>query len=192
MTLAARALCSFFELHDEFEVVHDDREEADFSVMLLGAGPERNLEAVGRRAAAGRLLVIGPVEFAAEALRLGVAGYVTPEAHPDELLTVTRSIGAGRKGLSPDVTEFLIASSGVTPLRASDLTSRQREVLLRLTAGEPVVEIAHRLGVTRQAVSQILERLRNRAGVHSNRDLVRYARDHALLATLDGALPARD
>jgi transposase len=50
-------------------------------------------------------------------------------------------------------------------LRSGDLTKRQREVLERLEQGYGAKQIAHDLGITRNAVYQHIERLRRQGAV---------------------------
>jgi transposase-like protein len=50
-------------------------------------------------------------------------------------------------------------------MRAGDLTKRQREVLERLEQGYGAKQIAHDLGITRNAVYQHIERLRRQGAV---------------------------
>lgn len=69
------------------------------------------------------------------------------------------------------------------------LSAREREVMLRLVAGQRLKEIACELEVTVQTVATHRQRLLRKLGLRDNRALLRYALRHGLL---DWSSPAAD
>ena len=129
------------------------------------------------------VIIIGPLKGAAEALRAGAAGYATPHTPDEELGSLVEAALAGRIGLSQEVLEHLIhGRDPISGLAARDLGPRHRVILRGLAAGLSLTGIGAQLGVSRQAVSQTVDRLARRAGVEGAVALVRYVEDRGLLA----------
>jgi DNA-binding CsgD family transcriptional regulator len=145
--------------------------------------PGGELERLGSVAARSPVIIIGPLHGAAEALRAGAAGYATPQTPHEELGSLVEAALAGRIGLSQEVLEHLIhGRDPVSGLGASDLSPRHHVILRGLSSGLSLTAIGAQLGVSRQAVSQTVERLARRAGVDGAAALVRYVEDRGLLA----------
>ena len=90
-----------------------------------------------------------------EALRAGAAGFLLKNAPPEQLIEAVRTVAAGEGLLSAAVTRRVIeefvrrAPSDVPPTDAlSELTEREREVLLLIARGMSNAEIAAELVIT--------------------------------------------
>ena len=160
-------------------VTYVDDERAGGELERLGG----ELERLGSVAARSPVIIIGPLHGAAEALRAGAAGYATPHTPHEELGSLVEAALAGRIGLSQEVLEHLIhGRDPVSGLGAYDLSPRHHVILRGLSSGLSLTAIGAQLGVSRQAVSQTVERLARRAGVDGAAALVRYVEDRGLLA----------
>ncbi|MFE7835058.1 response regulator [Streptomyces sp. NPDC057474] len=89
-----------------------------------------------------------------DALRAGSSGFMLKDAEPEDLLTAIRVVAAGDGILAPAVTRRLIgafAQGAPVPTGATgaltELTPREREVLLQIASGLTNAEIGGRLGV---------------------------------------------
>ena len=80
--------------------------------------------------------------FAAEALRLGAAGYLPKEAAEGQLLEAIRVAAGGGTYLEPQLGARLAASGRATP---PELTDRELEVLRLIARGQTNREVAERL-----------------------------------------------
>lgn len=83
-------------------------------VLHLEAADAGELEQIGELGRDARVVVVGPVQVAAAAIRAGAAGYLTPACRAHELERVLRTTAAGRRGLSDAVTAFLVDRAGGT------------------------------------------------------------------------------
>lgn len=113
-----------------------------------------------------------------QALRAGAAGFVTKSSEPDELVQAVRRVAAGAVGvLSRD-----IAGLAQQDARAphETLSVREFQVLLGLVAGDEVEAIAERLHLSPKTVSNYQTLIRQKLGVSTAVELLRYAQQHGL------------
>lgn len=125
--------------------------------------------------------------YVLEALRLGAAGYVLKGANAGELIQAVREVAAGRRYLSPPLTDYAIeayiqkAQGG--PLdRYETLTTREREVLHLAAEGCTHGEIASQLGISPRTAETHRANLMRKLRLKTQTDLVRYAFQRGILA----------
>jgi DNA-binding NarL/FixJ family response regulator len=114
--------------------------------------------------------------MADQALRAGAAGFVTKNCEPGFVLQAVRRVAAGERGvLSPDV----------TPGREADvppaLAPREFEVLQLLVQGLSIEEIGRRLGLSSKTVANYQTLIRQKCGVSTPIELLRYAQREGLV-----------
>jgi DNA-binding NarL/FixJ family response regulator len=119
----------------------------------------------------------------AQALAAGAAGFVTKTSAPEVLVASLRSVASGRtRVLSPDVALRIDAradaAAGAAPPAA--LSAREFDVMRLLVAGEALDAIARRLHLSPKTVSNLQTAVRNKLGVRSAVELLRYAQQHGL------------
>jgi len=114
------------------------------------------------------------------ALDAGAIGYLLKDVSADELAEAIRAANSGRATLSPEVAQVLAETADQRPLRGSDLTEREREVLAQMVAGLNDTQIAGRLAIDpatlRSHVSHILVKL----GVANPTEAVALARQNRI------------
>ena len=118
--------------------------------------------------------------YVLEALRNGAAGYVIKEASAAQLVQAVREVSAGRRYLSPPLSENAIEAyiqkAQATPLDLYEtLTSREREVLHLAATGNSNIETADRLGISSRTAETHRANLMRKLGLHSQTELIRYA-----------------
>ena len=106
-------------------------------------------------------------------LRAGVSGYLLKDTAFEELVKAIRIVCAGKKYLSPDITDIVLQDY-LHPTAATDdqpaiqLTSREREVLQLITEGRTTREIADKLYISVKTVEthrkNIMDKLELRNG----------------------------
>lgn len=169
-----------------------EREKPDVALLDIGMPELNGLEAadrVARDAPRTRLVILSmysSAQYVAQALKLGVAGYVLKEACVDELPVLMRALARGETYLSPGISKQLVevlrarpdAVSGAAPAGAAPsdvLTPRQREILQLIAEGKSTKEIAFDLGLSVKTVETHRAQLMDRLGIHDVAGLVRYA-----------------
>jgi DNA-binding NarL/FixJ family response regulator len=120
--------------------------------------------------------------YVLEALRNGAAAYVLKNSQSEHLVQAVREAAAGRRYLSPALSERAIAAyAGRASADAGrgdvydTLTSREREVLHLAAEGQSHREIAQRLGISPRTAEVHRANLMRKLDLHSQTDLVRYA-----------------
>jgi DNA-binding NarL/FixJ family response regulator len=115
----------------------------------------------------------------AQALAAGAAGFITKSSEPAVLVAALRRVAAGEDGvLSPDIATAAQAPGALAPHLA--LSPREFEVLRGLIEGLGVEQIAERLRLSPKTVSNYQTQVRQRLGLSTAVDLLRYARLHRL------------
>lgn len=115
----------------------------------------------------------------AQALQAGAAGFVTKSSEPDALVAALRRVAAGeRRVLSPDIAGADGTAAARPPHEA--LSPREFQVLQGLLAGDAVDAIAVRLHLSAKTVSNHQTAIRQKLGVATAVELLRYAQQHRL------------
>jgi DNA-binding NarL/FixJ family response regulator len=118
------------------------------------------------------------------ALRAGAVGYVVKSAAARELLDAIYALRAGRSFVSPAVAHFVVDAMGAGEHRRatlSELTQREREVLVLIAEGLSSKEIAVQLGHTPKTAEAHRASLMRKLGAHKTSTLVRFAIRHGLI-----------
>jgi len=118
--------------------------------------------------------------YVTEALGLGALGYVIKDSGADDLIRAVRQVAAGRRFLSPPLSETLLEAYNQRLEAASrdpfdTLTIREREVLLLAAQGHTSAEIAAQLSISPRTAESHRSNLMQKLGLHSQSDLIRFA-----------------
>jgi DNA-binding NarL/FixJ family response regulator len=104
-------------------------------------------------------------------------GYVLKESAGRELLDAIRTVHAGRlylgKPLADDLLARLMSDVGEDSL--SRLSARERQVLQLIAEGNSVVDIAHKLCLSRKTVETYRERTKEKLGLKGLAGLIKFA-----------------
>ena len=120
------------------------------------------------------------VAYVLEALRNGAAGYVLKEASATDLVQAVREVAAGRRYLSPPLSEHgieaYVQKAREVPLDLYEtLTTRERQVLQLAAEGRTNADIAAALFVSPRTVVTHRAHLMRKLGLRTQADLIRYA-----------------
>lgn len=128
--------------------------------------------------------------YVLDALRGGAAAYVLKENNTDQLIMAVRGVVAGRRYLSPPLSERAIdlytRQARATPIEAFDLlTVREREVLLLVAQGYTNAAIAAELTISPRTAETHRTNLLRKLGLHTQAELIRLAIERGLLTSAD-------
>jgi two-component system, NarL family, response regulator NreC len=132
------------------------------------------------------LSMYGDQAYVLTALKNGAAGYVLKESCGAELFQAIREVVAGRRYISPGISEASngsFSSMGTMLQRAEagsaeihdKLTVREREILRLLVEGVNISDIASRLKITSRKVESYRANCMKKLGLSTCEDLIRYA-----------------
>jgi two-component system, NarL family, invasion response regulator UvrY len=114
--------------------------------------------------------------IARRALEAGALGYLTKDISTELLVEAVHQVAAGRSYVDPSLSAALIRPvTPEVPPPMEQLSARERQVLVALVNGKPLVDIAADLHVAPNTVSTYKARLMEKLGQASLSDLVRYA-----------------
>jgi DNA-binding NarL/FixJ family response regulator len=122
-------------------------------------------------------------QYAVSVLRAGASGYLPKESPPEDLLKAVHTVLAGRRYVSPEVAELLVAGMDKDPgsQQHERLSAREFQVLTKLASGLTVSQIAEELQLSVKTVSTYRSRVLEKMGLKTNADLTSYALRHGLV-----------
>lgn len=119
-----------------------------------------------------------------EGFRAGASGYVLKQSAAEELRLAIETVFANRRFLSekiaPEIREALEHEWFRPEEYSSDLTGRQREILVLLAQGRSTRHIAQQLNISTKTVEFHKANITRRLGVHTTSDLIKFALAHGL------------
>lgn len=115
--------------------------------------------------------------YVADALRVGVAGYLRKNAAVAELPAALETVARGEIYLSPGISRQVVGvlRGGGAPHPLAGLSPRQREILQLIAEGHSSKEIAYRLKISSKTVDTHRAQIMERLGIHNVQGLVRIA-----------------
>jgi two-component system response regulator NreC len=129
--------------------------------------------------------------YVVEALRAGAAAYVLKVSGAEELMRAVREASAGRRFLSPAISEHALqtyrdkaAAAPADPFET--LTDREREVLHLTAEGLSGSAVAERLFISPRTVESHRANLMRKLGLRNQKELVRYAAQRGIPLSPDG------
>jgi DNA-binding NarL/FixJ family response regulator len=114
--------------------------------------------------------------YALQAFQAGARGYITKSSAPDILVSAIRDVHAGKKAISPDISEELaldrINDEGSA---LQSLSAREFDIFRMIADAKPVAEIASTLNLSTKTVSNYHYLIKSKLGVSSDVELVHLA-----------------
>jgi two-component system response regulator NreC len=158
-------------------------------LMMPGLSGLEALRILRARSPRTRIVILSMYSsnaFIGQALQNGAIGYVLKGCPEENLVRAVREAVAGRRFLSPPVTEIAInAYIEQSKMGSFDphetLTPRQREVLQLAAEGRTNVEIAARLRISKRTVENHRATLMQRLSLQNQTDLIRHALRRGLI-----------
>lgn len=122
--------------------------------------------------------------YALRALKAGASGYLNKSAVHSELVRAIRVITKENKRyISAAVAQELASqlSDGPENLPHEKLSDREYQVLILITNGKKVSDIADILSLSVQTIHTYRTRIKDKMNMDSNAELIRYAIEHQLV-----------
>jgi DNA-binding NarL/FixJ family response regulator len=142
---------AFHEIHPRYP---------DLPVLILSVHPE--------------------TQYALHLLRAGVAGYLTKDRAPRDLVAAIRRVAYGGRYITPALADrlaFSIEKGGKT-LPHELLSPRELQVLGKIATGMQIKDIAEELGLSVKTISTYRARILAKLNLQNTAELIRYAFEH--------------
>jgi len=162
----------------------------DIVIMDILMAGLNGIEAAGqicRECPATRVIMLSmqsSSESIVRALKAGASGYLLKESAGRELVNAIHEVHAGRRYLSPKVSEQVIGACLNRAEEMSDplagLSRREREVLQLVVEGRTSAEIADTLFLSVKTVETYRSRLMQKLGIRDIPALIKFAIQHGL------------
>ena len=129
-------------------------------------------------------------EYVYDGLQAGASGFVLKDIEPAELINAVHVIARGEALLAPSVTRRLIAEFAsrrrgvprVVPERVSELTEREREVLVLIARGMNNDEIAEELVISPATAKTHVSRIMSKLDARDRAQLVVIAYESGMVS----------
>ena len=119
------------------------------------------------------------------ALRAGASAYLLKSSVANELIEAIRTVGAGQRYLSAELSSGVIERLLQSPEDPLDrLSTREHQVLQMMAEGRTTAEIAEHLKVSPKTVETYRTRMMEKAGLHDIAGVVKFAIQQGVI-TLD-------
>ncbi len=192
-----QGLCALLRTEPDFRVVGEaadgietlrlvERLRPDvllLDLMMPGLGGLEAARQTGQLSPRTRTVVLSMHSneaYVVESLRAGAVAYVLKESGADELIRAVREAAAGRRFLSPAISQDSLAvymRKAEKPSRDpyETLTVREREVFHLTAEGQSGVAVAERLFISPRTVESHRANLMRKLGLRNHKELIRYA-----------------
>ena len=158
-------------------------------LMMPGLSGLEVMSRVGLQAPETRVVVLSSYDredYVLGALRSGARGYVLKDSCVVELVRAVREVAAGRRYLSPSLSQraidaYVQKAGAAAPDAYETLTDREREVLHLAAEGHANAVIASRLSLSSRTVEAHRASLMRKLGLQTQTALVRSALRRGIL-----------
>ncbi|HEX2220207.1 MAG TPA: response regulator transcription factor [Gemmatimonadales bacterium] len=162
---------------------------AVLDISMPGESGLRVAAELRRRSPQTRALILSMhdnTEYVLESLRAGAQGYLLKDSAATELRGAVRAVRRGESYFSPAIAGRLSAVVRGDPAEAAarsltQLTGRERQVLVGVAQGHTNREIALQLGISHRTVESHRESLMRKLGVRTVAGLTRVALEAGLV-----------
>lgn len=129
-------------------------------------------------------------QYVMEAIKAGASGFLVKDSPTESMIEAIRTVHRGDAVISPSTTKRLVERLATQPIERastkpellSDLTDREREVLLYVARGYSNSEIAHELFVAEATIKTHVGRIFNKLGARDRVQAVVLAYEAGLVS----------
>ncbi|WP_127022732.1 UvrY/SirA/GacA family response regulator transcription factor [Rheinheimera mangrovi] len=116
-------------------------------------------------------------------MQLGAAGFISKNAAPSEMVSAIRKVHAGERYISGEVAQKMamsrVTSSSQNPFE--ELSDREMQIMLMITRGQKVNDIAEQLNVSAKTVNSYRYRMFEKLDISGDVELTHLALRHGMI-----------
>jgi DNA-binding NarL/FixJ family response regulator len=149
--------------------------------LLNGLEATRQITRNSTRTKVLVLTTYGDEDCVTQLMDAGACGYLIKQTAANDLLKAIREVARGNAFFSPSIARRLrdqcreAFTTGQSPRKANELTSREAEVLQLIAEGFSNKQIAAELGISIKTVEKHRQQVMNKLNIHDVAGLTRYA-----------------
>jgi len=117
-------------------------------------------------------------------MQMGASGFISKNAAPSEMVTAIRKVFDGHKYISDEVAQKMafskIQSNSNNPF--DELSEREMQIMLMITRGEKVNDIAEKLNVSAKTVNSYRYRMFEKLAISGDVELTHLAIRHGMIS----------
>lgn len=205
LSILRLGIVSMFEDHPSIEIVGEasngkealevlQHETVDVVIMDIDMPVMDGIEAtalVKNRFPSVKVLIYSSeddYEVIIEAVKAGVEGYLLKTEQMQDIERAIKTIVNGKNYLSEKLTQTVIVhlfqnKESLIPACETDceLSSREREILTLILSGQPNIEIARQLSLSKRTVETHRYRMMKKIGANNTAGLFHYALENRLI-----------
>jgi DNA-binding NarL/FixJ family response regulator len=154
-------------------------------ISMPGMGGLESARRIIKRYPTAKIIIFSMHEtasFASQAIKSGVKGYVTKTGAAEDLTRAVLEVANGKTFLSAEIAQKIALetlSGQDDPIH--QLSGREFEVFRLLAEGKKVEEVAEMLKISQKTVANYYTMIKQKLGVSSPIDMVRFAIRHGLV-----------
>ena len=150
---------------------------------LTGFEITRKLKHTYRRARIIALAIHVKPPYPSRLMDAGASGYLTRDCEEDELLLAIKTVAGGQRYIGSEAAKQLALSMlpGSTGSPFEDLSAREMEVMLKLSDGRRIPDIATLMCLSPKTVSTYKYRILGKLGANSEVEMMRMAMRYGLV-----------
>jgi DNA-binding NarL/FixJ family response regulator len=154
-------------------------------ISMPGMGGLESARRIIKRYPTAKIIIFSMHEtasFASQAIKSGVKGYVTKTGAAEDLTRAVLEVANGKTFLSAEIAQKIALetlSGQDDPIH--QLSGREFEVFRLLAEGKKVEEVAEMLKISQKTVANYYTMIKQKLGVTSPIDMVRFAIRHGLV-----------
>ena len=125
--------------------------------------------------------------FPVRLMQAGAAGYLTKGSSREEMIQAIRTVALGQRHISPEIAKQLafstVSRAGSTPF--DSLSERELQIVMMVTQGVKVQEIAEKLHLSPKTVNSYRYRIFDKLGINSDVELTHLTLRYGILDSED-------
>lgn len=121
--------------------------------------------------------------YALRALKIGASGYLTKDTASEELLLAVEKVSKGGKYISQSLAENLAfhINDDKNQQKHEKLSAREFEIMIKLSNGKSLQDIANELFISNKTVSTYRSRIMEKMELNKNTELTKYCIENNLI-----------
>jgi len=159
-------------------------------VKMSGMGGLEAIKRIIRQNSKIKIIAVSSLDnepYPSRTLQAGANGYISKNATADEMIKAIHAVNMGKKYISADIAQKIALNKLEEKDRKSidDISEREMQVLIMITTGKKVSEIAETLHLSPKTVNSYRYRLFEKLNLNSDVELTHLAIKHKIISTKD-------